>query len=378
MKSKKTLGEITTYISKGVVPKYAKKGSSETIRVLNQRCNKNNKISLENSRLHDMTQRRVPDDKKLKINDVLINSTGIGTAGRVAQITEINEPMTVDGHMIILRPKDNINPTYYGYLVMANQYRIEQMAEGSTGQTEINRDRLLNEILCYVPTMGEQKRIGYQLQRLDLKINLNNQINDNLFALSKVIFDHILGNKTIKFSQISTIQNGYAFKSKEYITDKQLMILRTKNINDNHLFSKNDVIYISNNLFSNYKKFLFNTFDTVLVMVGASIGKTGFITSNMMPALQNQNMWRFRPLISGMPGLLVYQYVNYINEHVKGSATGSARSFYRKKVFNDFNVPYIEHKNYAIFIALQKEINRINVENDILRNIKKSLLNYFF
>ena len=66
-------------------------------------------------------------------------------------------------------------------------------------------------------------------------------------------------------------------------------------------------------------------------MVGASIGKTGFITSNMMPALQNQNMWRFRPLISGMPGLLVYQYVNYINEHVKGSATGSARSFYRKK-----------------------------------------------
>lgn len=204
------------------------------------------------------------------------------------------------------------------------------------------------------------------------------RLNDNLFALSKVIFDHILGNKTIKFSQISTIQNGYAFKSKEYITDKQLMILRTKNINDNHLFSKNDVIYISNNLSSNYKKFLFNTFDTVLVMVGASIGKTGFITSNMMPALQNQNMWRFRPLISGMPGLLVYQYVNYINEHVKGSATGSARSFYRKKVFNDFNVPYIEHKNYAIFIALQKEINRINVENDILRNIKKSLLNYFF
>ena len=64
------------------------------------------------------------------------------------------------------------------------------------------------------------------------------------------------------------------------------MILRTKNINDNHLFSKNDVIYISNNLFSNYKKFLFNTFDTVLVMVGASIGKTGFITSNMMPALK--------------------------------------------------------------------------------------------
>ena len=42
------------------------------------------------------------------------------------------------------------------------------------------------------------------------------------------------------------------------------MILRTKNINDNHLFSKNDVIYISNNLFSNYKKFLFLNFKNKL------------------------------------------------------------------------------------------------------------------
>ena len=275
--------------------------------------------------------------------------------------------------------KNKMDPYYLYYLTISKKFRntmIKAMT-GTSGRQRVPKEAVL-EYLMDVPDFEGQKKIGEKLKVIDDKITLNNQINDNLFALSKVIFDHILGNKTIKFSQISTIQNGYAFKSKEYITDKQLMILRTKNINDNHLFSKNDVIYISNNLFSNYKKFLFNTFDTVLVMVGASIGKTGFITSNMMPALQNQNMWRFRPLISGMPGLLVYQYVNYINEHVKGSATGSARSFYRKKVFNAFNVPYIEHKNYAIFIALQKEINRINVENDILRNIKKSLLNYFF
>lgn len=280
-------------------------------------------------------------------------------------------------YVISSKKTEIINNDYLYYALMPKLAELQNRAIGTA--TKYITKSILNNIQIKVPASKEKMfQHGERLKIIDRKIELNNRLNDNLFALSKVIFDHILGNKTIKFSQISTIQNGYAFKSKEYITDKQLMILRTKNINDNHLFSKNDVIYISNNLFSNYKKFLFNTFDTVLVMVGASIGKTGFITSNMMPALQNQNMWRFRPLISGMPGLLVYQYVNYINEHVKGSATGSARSFYRKKVFNDFNVPYIEHKNYAIFIALQKEINRINVENDILRNIKKSLLNYFF
>ena len=287
----------------------------------------------------------------VKQNDILISLTGshieqIGSmVGKVGMYDQ-KEPAILNQRVakLCVKSTNKLDPTYFYYWILRKEVQrlLASQAAGTANQANISVNDIY-ELEIELPSLENQIIISNRIKKLDRKIQLNNQINDNLFALSKVIFDHILGNKTIKFSQISTIQNGYAFKSKEYITDKQLMILRTKNINDNHLFSKNDVIYISNNLFSNYKKFLFNTFDTVLVMVGASIGKTGFITSNMMPALQNQNMWRFRPLISGMPGLLVYQYVNYINEHVKGSATGSARSFYRKKVFNDFNVPYIEH-----------------------------------
>ena len=203
-------------------------------------------------------------------------------------------------------------------------------------------------------------------------------LNNNLFKLAKIHFDRQLDSENIKFSQISTIQNGYAFKSKEYVDTNELMILRTKNINDNHLFSKNDVVYISKELFDEYKKFSFSAFDTVLVMVGASIGKTGFVTSNMTPSLQNQNMWRFRPKMSNIPGLLIFQYVNYINKHVIGSATGSARSFYRKKLFSEFEVPRINSTNYIYFDTLQREIDHLNTENEILYRIKHSLLNYYF
>lgn len=178
----KTLGEITSYISKGIVPKYTLESGKNTIRVLNQRCNRNNEITLGPSRLNDVTKRRVPENKILRINDVLVNSTGVGTAGRVAQITKINEQLTVDGHMIILRPNQSIDPVFYGYLVKANQYKIEQLAEGSTGQTEINRDRLLNEIICQIPPVEDQITIAYQLRRLDLKIKINKQINANLAA----------------------------------------------------------------------------------------------------------------------------------------------------------------------------------------------------
>jgi restriction endonuclease S subunit len=237
---------------------------------------------------------------------------------------------------------------------------------------------LLNELVLDIPPISVQKDVVNKLTAIENKIKINEQINDNLFKLAKIHFDRQLDSENIKFSQISTIQNGYAFKSKEYVDTNELMILRTKNINDNHLFSKNDVVYISKELFDEYKKFSFSAFDTVLVMVGASIGKTGFVTSNMTPSLQNQNMWRFRPKMSNIPGLLIFQYVNYINKHIIGSATGSARSFYRKKLFSEFEVPRINSTNYIYFDTLQREIDHLNTENEILYRIKHSLLNHYF
>ena len=247
---------------------------------------------------------------------------------------------------------------------------------GSTQQAITIKE--LSDLVIDLPTLQIQDNIVNELKTVERNIELNIQINDNLFKLAKIHFDRQLDSENIKFSQISTIQNGYAFKSKEYVDTNELMILRTKNINDNHLFSKNDVVYISKELFDEYKKFSFSAFDTVLVMVGASIGKTGFVTSNMTPSLQNQNMWRFRPKMSNIPGLLIFQYVNYINKHVIGSATGSARSFYRKKLFSEFEVPRINSTNYIYFDTLQREIDHLNTENEILYRIKHSLLNHYF
>ena len=115
--------------------------------------------------------------------DVLINSTGTGTAGRVAQLFNIPEPMTIDGHMILIRPTDEIDPIYYGYAVKAHQAEIEMLAEGSTGQTEINRKRLSSEIMISFPVNIEsQKQIGELLYQIDQKIWTNTAINDNLAA----------------------------------------------------------------------------------------------------------------------------------------------------------------------------------------------------
>lgn len=185
----KPLGELTDFMSKGIAPKYTDTESANTVRVLNQKCNRNFEISYGVSRLHDCTKKKVPDVRVLRIGDVLINSTGTGTAGRVAQVRELPGPTTLDGHMILLRPTDEIDPIYYGYALKLYQKQIEGLAEGSTGQTEINRDRLKNEIvITYPEDKVVQKRIADVLRALDEKIAVNEEINKNLEQQASEIY----------------------------------------------------------------------------------------------------------------------------------------------------------------------------------------------
>lgn len=185
----KTLGEVTAFIAKGIPPKYTEEENENTIRVLNQKCNRNFEISYNESRIHDCEKKKVPVDKMLRAGDVLINSTGTGTAGRVAQMVEVTVPTTIDGHMILMRPSEELDPIYYGYAVKSFQSQIKELAEGSTGQTEINRRRLQDEVIIRYPSDKlVQKNIGSFLANIDEKIKTNKEINKNLFEQMQALY----------------------------------------------------------------------------------------------------------------------------------------------------------------------------------------------
>lgn len=185
----KTLGEVTAFIAKGIPPKYTEEENENTVRVLNQKCNRNFEISYNESRIHDCEKKKVPVDKMLRAGDVLINSTGTGTAGRVAQMVEVTVPTTIDGHMILIRPSEELDPIYYGYAVKSFQSQIEGLAEGSTGQTEINRRRLQDEVIIRYPSDKlVQKNIGSFLANIDEKIKTNKEINKNLLEQALAIY----------------------------------------------------------------------------------------------------------------------------------------------------------------------------------------------
>ena len=200
----KSLGEVTSYIAKGIPPQYTEKYSENVIYVLNQKCNRDFSVSYEQARLHDLSKKKIAEEKMLKSGDVLINSTGEGTAGRVAQLWNIPSQTTVDGHMIILRPTSEVDTLYYGYAIKAQQFMIESLAEGSTGQTEINRKRLQEEItISYPKDKKKQHSIAKILEEIDKKIEVNNQINRNLSEKVRSVYMETFG----KFEKTKVLED---------------------------------------------------------------------------------------------------------------------------------------------------------------------------
>ena len=196
------LRELVGYISKGIAPSYAEEASETTIRVLNQKCNRNFRISYGDSRLHDTLKKKVPPERYVKPDDILINSTGAGTAGRIAQIEDVPSATTIDGHMILIRSNGKVTQKFLGYALKAHQWEVLQLDEGSTGQTELNRDRLLDEIMINYPvSFDEQNAIVGTLESIDRKLIVNKEINDNLADLLQTVYQDRFGNTSLVANQ---------------------------------------------------------------------------------------------------------------------------------------------------------------------------------
>ena len=131
-----TLDSLTSLVSRGIAPKYA--DDSVQI-VLNQKCIRDHYIDISLARRHNP---KVINEKWLQYGDLLINSTGEGTLGRAAQVWFVPDNMTVDSHVTIVRPKGPHLLFYIGLWGISHEREIEALHTGSTGQTELPRERV--------------------------------------------------------------------------------------------------------------------------------------------------------------------------------------------------------------------------------------------
>lgn len=155
-------------IKRGKSPKYTEKSN---VQVFAQKCNvKTGGINMELALfLDDTTIEKYPDEEYMLNGDIVINSTGGGTMGRVGVFHDTdridNMPIVPDGHVTVIRACDGIDYKYLFYFIKHNQSYLETQGEGSTNQTELKPITIASLILP-LPPLEEQQRIVAKIEEL--------------------------------------------------------------------------------------------------------------------------------------------------------------------------------------------------------------------
>lgn len=161
------LNTITEFLNRGISPKYSDSGNL----IVNQKCIRENRLSYKEARYSDI-DKRIADDRKLKIGDILVNSTGTGTLGRTAQVKEIHCVTSVDTHVTIVRINSNFDSRFIAYQLAMKEPEIVALGKGATNQQELGREELGN-LEINLPPLPTQRRIASILSAYDDLIENN-------------------------------------------------------------------------------------------------------------------------------------------------------------------------------------------------------------
>ncbi|GMQ83569.1 MAG: restriction endonuclease subunit S [Gammaproteobacteria bacterium] len=131
---KTTVGNVSSFISRGITPKYDEDALGT---VINQKCIRDQRVTMDLARRQS---REVPPRKLVIYGDVLVNSTGQGTLGRVAQFLDGIENCTVDSHITIARPNEDVPIFLYSQHITSMEDYLASMGRGATNQTELSKD----------------------------------------------------------------------------------------------------------------------------------------------------------------------------------------------------------------------------------------------
>ena len=161
------LDDICSFIHRGKSPKYS---PIMKYPVVAQKCNQWDGFSIEKAKFIDpQSISSYNDEYFLQDRDLMWNSTGLGTLGRMAIYYTILNPYELavaDSHVTVIRPyKTYIVSEYLYYYFASNtvQSVIEDKSDGSTKQKEL-ATKTVKAYLVPIPPFAEQQRIVQKIK----------------------------------------------------------------------------------------------------------------------------------------------------------------------------------------------------------------------
>lgn len=177
-------------------------------------------------------------------------------------------------------------------------YDKEKILSDKNGSTMVHITKKgMEEKEVNLPSYSEQIKIGVFLKNLDNVISLHQQELDAFKQIKQGFLQKMFPKegqsrpeirfkeffspwREYKLSDLSKVTTGKAFKSTDFNSDGEYLVVTNKNIQDeeNEINSKGDRINISDQVILD--KYLLNGKNILVTMDGVNIGKTGRYSNN--------------------------------------------------------------------------------------------------
>ncbi|WP_433340624.1 restriction endonuclease subunit S [Streptomyces sp. CA-253872] len=170
------LKHVTSVLTRGTAPNYVDDGP---VRAVSQAANQVSGLDWSRTRFHGFEGNLANLKGVLRPGDVLINSTGTGTLGRVGYFRDAPDevPCMADGHVTVARADSRVLDSRFAYYWLASRpfydYIYAALVVGATNQIELNREKL-RDAPVPLPPLEDQRRIAdfldAETERLDALI----------------------------------------------------------------------------------------------------------------------------------------------------------------------------------------------------------------
>jgi len=398
----KRMKNICEYISRGITPTYAE---SSLYRVINQATFSKGFFDDENAKY------TTNSDKKAlaKNQDILIASTGGGVLGKAFFIENIKGDFYTDSHVTTIRVNKKHLITKYLYYFFSINYDLINgiLAKGSTNQTELQRDQLLNFHWCTPPLFEQSIIINYldtKTANIDRKIELLSAKADKYKALrcsliNETVCRGLNHHAVLKDSGVECIgmipeqwdvkRVKEVFKNtgsgttppsgdESYYGNNGINWLQTGDLNDSFITeTSKKVSQKAKDEFSTLK--LYPQGSLVIAMYGATIGKMGYLN---IKTTTNQACCVLSNLFLCNKMYVFYQLLS-MKQYIISLSTGGGQPNINQDIirFLKLAIPPLSEQtviaNYLDDKTVQLDTIISNIEQQInkLTQLRKTLIN---
>lgn len=272
----------------------------------------------------------------------------------------------------------------------------------ATGSTFPNvSSQQLKSLKVNVPNNQAQLRISEILSSFNSKIENNLATNQTLEEIARTLFKEWFVNfnypnadgnlKHSEFGEIPErwgingigeicyVQNGYAFKSKDFQEQGEVGIIKIKNINGNVVDIKNTDFVDASVVSSLDKKFKIESGALLIAMTGAEVGKIGLVPLTEQNLWLNQRVGMFQEKIAyGNLFMYLLLSTDTYQTAIQNSALGSAQPNISASAIESIRaiIPpaeLIEEFGKILKPIFEKILDNL-AENETLKNTRDSLL----